>query len=122
MAHLDEIALLTQRVEDDGRLAVASLGGLLPWKWGEGPVTILAPGGPLTGILSFGSIHSTSKANPATRAREEPLTWEMTRVFTGLSADELAAQRRPPRHPHRPAPFAPRRHRDRRLPRRPFSG
>ena len=92
MAHLDEIALLTQRVEDDGRLAVASLGGLLPWKWGEGPVTILAPGGPLTGILSFGSIHSTSKSNPATRAREEPLTWEMTRIFTGLSAEELAAQ------------------------------
>ena len=42
MAHLDEIALLVVRVESDGRLAVTNLGGLLPWKWGEGPVTILA--------------------------------------------------------------------------------
>ena len=92
MAHLDEIALLVQRVESDGRLAVTSLGGLFPWKCGEGPVAILTPGEPLTGILSFGSIHSGARENPATRAREEPLTWEMARVFTGLSADALAGR------------------------------
>ena len=92
MAHLDEIALLVVRAEDDGRLVVTSLGGLLPWKWGEGPVTILTSGEPVTGILSFGSIHSVAKDNPATRAREEALTWDMARVFTGLSPDELAAR------------------------------
>ncbi len=92
MAHLDEIALLVVRVEDDGRLAVSALGGLMPWKWGEGPVTILTPGGSLTGILSFGSIHTTDRANPATRAREEALTWEMARIVTGLSPAALAAR------------------------------
>lgn len=91
MAHLDEIALLVTCVEADGRLAVTNLGGAFPWKWGEGPVVILAPSAPLTGILSFGSIHSSDKSNPAVRAKEEALTWDMARVFTGLSADTLAA-------------------------------
>lgn len=92
MAHLDEIALLVTRIEDDGRLAVTSMGGAFPWKWGEGPVTLLAPGGPLTGILSIGSIHSQDPGNPAVRARTEALTWDMTRVFTGLSSEQLTAQ------------------------------
>lgn len=91
MAHLDEIALLVVRVEDDGRLVVTNLGGAYPWKWGEGPVTILATSAPLTGILSFGSIHSSAKSSPAVRARDDALTWDMARVFTGLSAEALAA-------------------------------
>ncbi len=91
MAHLDEIALLVVRIEDDGRLVVASMGGAYPWKWGEGPVAILAPNTPLTGILSFGSIHSASKTNSAVRAKDEALTWDMARVFTGLSKEALAA-------------------------------
>lgn len=91
MAHLDEIALMVVRVEGDGLLAVAPLGGLMPWKWGEGPVTILAAGEPLTGILSFGSIHSADRSHPATRAREDALTWEMARIFTGLTPPEIFA-------------------------------
>ncbi len=91
MAHLDEIALLVVRVEDDGRLVVTNMGGAYPWKWGEGPVSILAPHAPLMGVLSFGSIHSSAKSNPAVRARDEPLTWDMARVFTGLSAEALEA-------------------------------
>ncbi len=92
MAHLDEIALLVVRVEDDGKLVVTNMGGAYPWKWGEGPVTILAPSSPLTGILSFGSIHSSAKSNSAVRARDEALTWDMARVFTGLSPQDLAAR------------------------------
>ena len=92
MAHLDEIALLVVRVEDDGQLLVTNMGGAYPWKWGEGPVSILAPHAPLTGILSFGSIHSSAKSNSAVRAKDEALTWDRTRVFTGLSAEALAAQ------------------------------
>jgi len=90
MAHLDEIALLVVRVEHDGRLAVTNLGGAFPWKWGEGPVQILAAPTPLDGVLSFGSIHTTDPSSPASAARERALTWADTRVFTGLSADELA--------------------------------
>jgi putative aminopeptidase FrvX len=43
----------------------------------------------LTGILSFGSIHTASPASAVARARESALTWDMARVFTGLSPDEL---------------------------------
>ncbi len=91
MAHLDEIALLVTRVEDDGRLAVTSLGGLLPWKWGEGPVQILAVSGPLDGVLSLGGIHTNDPSSPAVQARDRPLTWLDWRVWTGQSAAQLAA-------------------------------
>ncbi len=91
MAHLDEIALLVLRVEPGGRLAVTNLGGAFPWKWGEGPVQILAQAGPLDGVLSFGSIHTSDPAGTAAAARERALTWADTRIFTGLPASELAA-------------------------------
>ena len=91
MAHLDEIALLVVRVERDGRLVVAALGGAYPWKWGEGPVQILAPGKTLTGVLSFGGIHTNDPGSVAAQVKERALTWADARVFTGLSAEELAA-------------------------------
>ena len=92
MAHLDEIALLVARIEGDGRLVVTNLGGAFPWKWGEGPVQILAPGEALTGILSFGGIHTSDPGSVAAQARERALVWADTRVFTGLTQDELAAR------------------------------
>ena len=91
MAHLDEIALIVVRLEADGRLVVASLGGLFPWKWGEGAVLILAPGGGLTGIVSFGSIHTSDAESIAAQAKERALTWADARVFTGLTFEELEA-------------------------------
>ena len=90
MAHLDEIALLVVRVEDGGTLVVTNLGGVFPWKWGEGPVQILASAGLLDGILSFGSIHTTDPTSTAAAARERALTWADTRIITGLSAEALA--------------------------------
>ena len=90
MAHLDEIALLVVRVEAGGWLVVTSLGGAFPWKWGEGPVLILAPAGPLNGVLSVGSIHTNDPHSPAAAAREWALTWADTRVFTGLTVNALA--------------------------------
>jgi len=92
MAHLDEIALLVVGAEADGRLAVAALGGAYPWKWGEGPVLLLASGEALTGILSFGSIHTNDKGSVAASARERALAWGDARVWTGLSVEELAAR------------------------------
>jgi len=89
VAHLDEIAMLVESFDVDGWVKVVSLGGLFPWKVGEGPVSILAPGGPLPGVLSFGSIHTNSMESRAARAKEKPLTWEMARVFTGLKSREL---------------------------------
>ena len=92
MAHLDEIALLVVRVDPDGRLVVTNLGGVFPWKWGEGPVQIMVSPLPLDGVLSFGGIHTTDPSSPAAAARERALTWADTRIWTGLSAEALAAK------------------------------
>lgn len=92
MAHMDEIALMVERIEPDGLLRVVSLGGLLPWKMGEGPVEILASSGEITGILGFGSIHTNSSESATVRARDGALTWDAARVFTGLSVDDLTAR------------------------------
>jgi putative aminopeptidase FrvX len=87
-AHLDEIALMVKGINRDGTLAVAPLGGVHPWKWGEQPVEILTRR-PITGILSFGSIHTNSPAAPAQQARTGPLEWGMAFIFTGMSPEEL---------------------------------
>ena len=89
MAHLDEIALLVVRVERGGQLVVTNLGGVFPWKWGEGPVQILASPAPLDGVLSFGSIHTTDPSSVAAAARDRALTWADTRIFTGRPPGEL---------------------------------
>jgi putative aminopeptidase FrvX len=90
MAHLDEIAMIVERVDDDGRLKVAQLGALLPWKLGEGPVTVLGER-QINGVLSFGSIHTASPTNPIVKARETTITFETIRVFTGLTKSETHA-------------------------------
>lgn len=88
-AHLDEIAMLVRRIGPDGVLRVASLGGLYPWKCGEGPVELLASSGRIPGVLSFGSIHTNDPASRAQKAREKPLDWDSATVITGLPAEEL---------------------------------
>jgi putative aminopeptidase FrvX len=91
-AHLDEIALIVRSIRPDGRLAVSPLGGVHPWKWGEGPVEILPLGQePIPGVLSFGSMHTEDPSAVGVQAREAPLRWEQTTVFTGMSAKELEA-------------------------------
>lgn len=90
-AHLDEIAMIVERIESDGALKVAPLGGLFPWKCGECPVTIMAAKGDLKGILGFGSIHTNSPESPIVRAREHAISWELARVFTGKSYAKLVS-------------------------------
>ncbi|MCC6728496.1 MAG: M20/M25/M40 family metallo-hydrolase [Chthonomonadales bacterium] len=89
-AHLDEIALMVVEIAEDGALRVAPLGGLYPWKWGEQPVRVLASAGPITGIVSFGSVHTEAPESSAQQARTGPLTWAHAYVFTGLPRAELA--------------------------------
>jgi putative aminopeptidase FrvX len=86
-AHLDEIALFVRDVESDGALVVGPLGGVYPWKWGEGPVNVHARGNVLVrGILSFGSVHSDSPLSTSRQARDgRAITWEAARVITGLT-------------------------------------
>ena len=89
-AHKDELGMIVKRVEPDGSLRVEPLGGIPPWKYGEGPVEILAASGTLTGIMRVGSLHSTEETPRVERAREQPLDWTMIRVFTGRTPEELA--------------------------------
>jgi putative aminopeptidase FrvX len=89
-AHMDEIALMITKVEDDGKIRVAASGGAFTWKWGEGPVEILTSGGLLPGILSYGCIHTIAENSVVQHARTNALTWERTYVFTGMNAAQLA--------------------------------
>ena len=88
-AHMDEIAMMVRAIESDGTLRVVSMGGLFPWKLGEGPVEILATDGPILGVLGFGSIHTNASGSRAQQGRETPLDWSLASVFTGLGPDEL---------------------------------
>ncbi len=88
-AHLDEIAMIVRGITPSGSLKVGSLGGLYPWKLGEGPVEILAPRETLPGVLSFGSIHTNHPASNAQQARERAFDWDMASVFTGLKPGQL---------------------------------
>lgn len=89
-AHMDELGLMVSRVEPDGSLAVTPLGGVDPWKWGEGPVEILCRE-PLPGILSFGSVHTEDPSSVAVQARGGELTWDHSHVLTGLEPEDLEA-------------------------------
>jgi putative aminopeptidase FrvX len=88
-AHMDEIAMHVRGIEPDGRLRIGRLGGLHPWKLGEGPVDVLTEAEAIPGVLGFGGIHTEDPSAPAVQARDKPVTWEMARVFTGLTASEL---------------------------------
>src|SRR5437764_12181809 len=46
-AHKDEVGMIVKRLEPDGSLRIDALGGIPPWKYGEGPVDILARRGVL---------------------------------------------------------------------------
>lgn len=91
-AHLDEIAMIVRHIWPDGTIDVGPLGGLNPWKLGEGPVQILAKDGPINGILSFGSMHTEVASSDAHQAKSQELTWEMAQIWTGQSADDLKSK------------------------------
>lgn len=91
-AHLDEIAMMVREIEPTGQLVVGPLGGLHPWKLGEGPVQVLATDGPIDAVLGFGSIHTEDPASRARRATEGPVKWSHVRVDTYLDPRELQAR------------------------------
>lgn len=78
-AHMDEIALVVTRIEQDGTLRAQRSGGLYPYKIGERPIRILGDAGNITTVISFGSGHGGS-----------PVTdWKDVRLLTGLSVEQL---------------------------------
>ena len=88
-AHKDEIGMIVTEVREDGRLKVQNCGGSRPWKYGEGPVDLIADDGQiLRGILSVGSVHTKTGPVPELDTTR-PLTWDMLTIFTGLTPDGL---------------------------------
>jgi putative aminopeptidase FrvX len=91
-AHKDEIGMVVTEVKEDGRLGVTNCGGARAWKYGEGPVDVIADDGRVVrGILSVGSVHT--KTGPVRELDvDRPLTWDLVTVFTGLSRADLEAR------------------------------
>ena len=91
-AHKDEIAMAITAIAENGRLRVENCGGSRPWKYGEGPVDVIADDGSVVrGILSVGSVHTTTGPVPQLD-RDRALTWDLVTIFTGLSAEETRAR------------------------------
>lgn len=81
-AHLDEIALIITGFSGVGTACVTPLGGVKPYKWGEGPVEILSTNDTsIAGVLSFGSIHTESPMGAIGRDRAgQSVVWDDARV------------------------------------------
>ncbi|MCL4265715.1 MAG: M20/M25/M40 family metallo-hydrolase [Anaerolineae bacterium] len=84
-SHMDEIGFVVTRIEPDGRLRVDRSGGLLPWKLGESPVSILGDKETITGVFSMGSTHGGELG-------EKAITWSDVFILTGLSPAQLQAR------------------------------
>jgi len=84
-AHMDEIGMTVTQIDSDGSLRVDRLGGLIPWKIGETPVTIIGDAGEISGMLSLGSGHSRKVVDAGP-------SWGSAKVISGLSQEALADQ------------------------------
>jgi len=95
MAHLDELSMIVKRVEPDGTLRVNSLGTMYPGNFGLGPVAILGDAEMLHGVLTLGSEHTSKDSMRIWETKpdqgDKALDWAHVYVFTGRSAEELAA-------------------------------
>lgn len=93
-AHKDELGLVIKRIEDDGKIRVATLGGTYPWKYGEGPMDILGDEGTVPAVLCFGAMHVTEES-PIHAVRSEggrQLKWSDCYLDAKLSKQELLEQ------------------------------
>lgn len=90
VVHLDEIGMMVQRINDDGTIKVAKLGGVRPMSFGQVPVDILAASGPLRGVLSLGSLHAPSEKVQITREETDFPGWDDLYIVTGHDRGRLA--------------------------------
>lgn len=62
MVHMDELSLIVKRINEDGSLRVNPLGGIHAFCFGQGPVDVMGDKELFSGILSFGSMHTTKES------------------------------------------------------------
>jgi len=89
IAHMDEIAMIVRRVQEDGTLLVTNLGGVRPISFGQCAVDILADNECLQGVLSLGSLHRTNHSEDMADIRRDGTQWDNCFILTGKSRDEL---------------------------------
>jgi putative aminopeptidase FrvX len=89
MAHLDEIAMAVQRINEDGTLQVTALGGINPVNFGMCPVDILGDTQACPGVLSFGSMHVTAQSRQGADVQSGNVHWEDVHVVTRRSRAQL---------------------------------
>lgn len=96
MVHMDEISMIVKKINEDGSLRVNPLGGSYPGSFGQGPVDILGDHQTLSGVLSFGSMHTTKESADTHRImpkefRGEGLApfWESVHITTRQTLKDL---------------------------------
>ncbi len=88
-AHKDEIGAVVERIEDDGRIRLERTPGIQAWRYGEGPFDLLGEE-IVTGVLSVGSTHVSARSAEIHESKNsKPMNFETSRVFTGLTPNEL---------------------------------
>lgn len=94
VAHADELCYLVRAIHPDGFLWLANgqawsrTTSIRNWFTVGQRVTVLAPSGPIPGVIAAGTGHLASQA----LAEPGDLTWSDFWVDTGLRRDELAAR------------------------------
>ena len=90
VTHKDEVATMVESVDEDGKVHLDPLGGIRPWRYGEGPFDLLGDE-IVTGVLSVGSTHTSERSDKIHQAKtQKPLDWEMCYVECGLTREELS--------------------------------
>lgn len=96
MVHMDELSLIVKRINEDGSLRVNPLGGLHTFNFGQGPVDVMGDKKCFTGILSFGSMHTTKETPEINKMTPEDYrglgkipAWEDIKVVTRMTPAEL---------------------------------
>lgn len=93
LAHMDENCLYVKRIGPDGRLHVRPIGGLRYWRVGDGAVDVMNDRGEvIPGILGLGPRHTVEHAPVKAANSGTAPGWEMARVVTRHSREQLAAR------------------------------
>ncbi len=96
MAHMDEISMIVKRINEDGSLRVNHLGGSYPGSFGQGPVDILGDHELVSGILSFGCMHTTKESSNTQKIMPKEFKgegcapfWDQVHITTRKTVQEL---------------------------------
>ena len=96
MAHMDEISMIVKKINEDGSLRVNPLGGSYPGSFGQGAVDILGDHEHFSGILSFGSMHTTKESTHTNKIMPKEFRgegaspfWDNVHITTRKTLKEL---------------------------------